>query len=239
MTNDKNGEKSLVTNKNNKIVKVGNSIAITNKILFADIEELFNRAFLIMNSKNKSLAKNKNYLLLFETDSKHLQNLEYSYQANRIEDYDTALGLFENILSRKPEHILSLVMKGNCKTRLKDFEGAIADYSKAIEIDSKFAKAYYGRGNAKDNLKDFEGAIPDYSKAIEIDPEYANAYNGRGVAKRNLKDFEGAIADYSKAIEIDPEYAAAYKNRGIAKRNLKDFEGAANDQSVYEKLSRI
>ena len=213
---------SLIPIGNNQLKKVENAIAITDKILLGEIEQLFNKAFYLINSKDLSGIE-ENYCLKLASDKDYLKRNQFKYRAKEKDDYKKAIILFSKVLKTKPKHYFSFYFKGVSKGNLKDYEGAIKDYTKAIEIDPDDAAAYYNRGIAKCNLKDYEGAIEDYTKAIEIDPDYAFAYNNRGIAKKNLKDYKGAIKDYTKAIEIDPDYTTAYNNREIAKNNLNDL----------------
>jgi len=235
---EKNKDKALVKTRGFDIIKLGNSIDITNKILFTDIEKKFNKAFLKMNSKDQSISKDKNYLLLFETDTHYGIKHKYNYEANKLEDYNIAIGLFSSILNLKPWHVLSLYMKGICKIKLKKFESAIEDLTIAIKIDHKCLSAYNARGVAKKKLNDIEGAIEDLSKAIEIAPN-SISYNNRGLIKLKLNEYEAAIEDYSKAIEFDPIFAKAYRNRGFANYKLNDFEVAIEDYSKAIEINPI
>jgi tetratricopeptide (TPR) repeat protein len=223
---DKNKiENSLIPIGSNGLVRVGNTINITNKILFGSIEKLFNKAFFLLNSKHLN-STNDNYCILLESDSNYRKINRFYWQAKEINNYNESIELLTQVILIKPSHYLSYELRGIAKKALKDYTGAIDDYSKAIEIDPKFSYAYNGRGNAKKDLKDYIGAIDDYSKAIEIDPKFAYAYINRGNLKGALNDYTGAMDDFSKAIEIDPKFSYGYHGRGNVKNVLKDYQGA-------------
>ena len=65
MTDDKNT--SLIPSGSYGLVRVGNTIDITYKILFGDIEKLFNEAFFLLNSKHLNRG-NENYCISLETN---------------------------------------------------------------------------------------------------------------------------------------------------------------------------
>ena len=160
---------SVIPIESNSLIRVNSSISITNKLLFGDIEHLFNKAFCLMIDKISENYR-ENYLLLLETDTNHRKKVKYNFGSRNEKDYTEALNVFSEILNYKPKHLLSIEMSAICKVFIKNYSGAIENFSKAIEIDPEYASAYNGRGNAKGKLKDYHGAIDDFSKAIEIDP---------------------------------------------------------------------
>jgi tetratricopeptide (TPR) repeat protein len=205
---NENKNNSLIPIGSTSLLKIENSIRITNKILFGRITDLFIKAFCLINSKEiKSI--DKDYLFLLESKPSHRKQTNYTFEANSQENYTVAIQMFQEILEINPKHAITFEMIGICKNQLNNYVGAIEYLSKAIDIDPNYEYAYNNRGNAKKNLKDYTGAIEDYSKAIDIDPNYATAYYNRGNAKCELKDYTGAIEDYSKAIDIDPNYEYA------------------------------
>ena len=202
-----------------------------NKLFYGDIEDLFNKAFYLLNSVRLDKC-DENYLLLLETDHSHNKKARYDYEATSKYDYKVALSIFQEILNRNSKHILSLEMSGICNYRLGNYSESIEDYSKAIELEPKLLFAYSKLGEVKLDIlvKDYKGAIKDFSKAIELDNKFAEAYNNRGIAKYRSNDYNGAIEDYSKAIELDElDCAIAYSNRGMAKCQLNDYNGAVED----------
>ena len=214
---------SIFGNGNLALVKV-----ICDVRCFEEIENDFNKAFCMLNSKSL-IDTSENFLVLLESHPDYRKKNKFKYIAINEIDYVNAINIFSEIIKNKPLHVLSYEMRSIAKQRLKDFIGAIEDCTKAIEIDPKYANAFHSRGVAKSNLKDYSGAIEDYTKAINIDPIYTNAFYNRGDAKSDLKDYLGAIKDYTKVIDIDPKDASAYYNRGLAKYDLKDYLGAIKD----------
>lgn len=197
---------------NNKIVaasssnlsKVSKTLYVTNKILFDEIEKLFNEAFCLLNSKH--LADSKvNYCFLVEYDRNFHNRKEFEFIAKEKNDYIKAIELFDNILSVKYNHIYSLVCRGICKRATTDFEGAMADYLKAVQFDKNCAFAYYLIGNIEFILNNFDAALVAYSKAIEIDQAFTKAYRKRATLKWKLKNFIDAEIDYAKCVELDPD----------------------------------
>jgi hypothetical protein len=161
MTEDNKKQKSLIPVVSTRLVRVGDAINITSKILFARISDLFNTAFCKMNSKDIKYD-DLNYLLFLDLNPS-FRKRNFLYEANSKENFMLVLTIFSKILKIKPRHFILLEMMGICKSKLEDYVGAIEDYYKTIKIDTYYASAYNGRGIAKGNLE-------DYSKAIVIDP---------------------------------------------------------------------
>lgn len=239
----------------NQLTRVRKSIEITNKILFGDIENLFNRAFLKMNSK--SLLPNKNYLFLFETDPNYQKVNQYLFEANTKDDYRLALNLLNSILEIKHSHRISLELAGICQFKLEKYEDSIQSFSEVTKLNIESTLAYYYRGLARYELglnKDDQGfcrkaniiwkdAIEDFSKAIEITPKDFHIYLWRGHAMERysrdspVKLYENAIKDFSKAIKLNPKSSEAYKGRGESKVWLGDYKGMINDYSIAIELN--
>lgn len=208
-----------------------NTIQSNDKILSGVIQQLFNEAFYLINSKN--IQRNEeNYCLLILSDPLYLKRKKFKFISNSIVEYKEAISLFQHVIHIKPDFKIAFNYCGVAKYSLKDFKGAIADYNKAIELDTQYAPAYLNRANSRKALKDYEGAISDYNKAIEIDPQDAFYFRNRANAKKSLKDYDGAIMDYNKAIQIDHQDTLAFNNRAIAKYLLKDYVGTIEDCNI-------
>jgi formylglycine-generating enzyme required for sulfatase activity/lipoprotein NlpI len=208
-----------------------NNMQSADKILSGVIEQPFNEAFYLINSKN--IERNEeNYCFLIQSDPQYLKRKKFKFISNSIDDYNAAISLFQHVIHIKPDFKIALNYCGVAKYSLKDFEGAIEDYDKAIEIDPQYASAYLNRANSFKALNDNESSIADYNKAIEIDPLDTLFYKNRANIKKKLKDYVGAIAGCNKAIKIEPKYAPAYYNRASIKKALKDFEGTIADCNI-------
>ena len=159
MTEDNNN--SLIPIGSTALVRVGNSIDITNKIIKEHEERpIFSniRTTKAGNSKDPNDADAYNTL-----GNEKFRLNDYN---GAIKDYTKAI---EIAIEIDPKYKYPYYNRGVAKYELKDYNGAIEDYSKAIEIDHKWANAYYNRGIAKGEIGDKAGQQSDqiiYEKLV-------------------------------------------------------------------------
>ena len=185
--------KTLVPISTTRIVRLNNSIEITNKILFQKVESIFNQAFKMINSINEE--EKTNYLYLLSTDKEYRLRTNFSFIAKSKSDYKKVIILLSEVLTLLPKNNVAYNIRGIAKLRTNDFLGAIEDFNQIIEIDPNYFSAFNNRGIVKEQLKDFQGAIEDYNRAIEIDPNNSFAYKNRGLARKEVDDLEGFNQD--------------------------------------------
>lgn len=183
---------SLIPILSTNIVRVGSVISITNKLLFGDIEHLFNAAFCLLNSK-KLANSQVNFCREFETNPIFRKREKFDFKANDNKDYFKAIELFTKVIELKSYHSISYEFRGVAKSELKLIEVSLEDFSKAIEISPENIYAYNYRGCQKSFLKDWKGALIDFTKAIEIDPNYHKPYCNKEICYGNLNDRIGLL----------------------------------------------
>lgn len=163
----------------------------TNKYFSKITSNLFNEAFILMNSR-QVLKKDENYLFKFENIQNYRKLNKFYFKAD-IVDYNEAINILDTILILNPTHKFSFELRAIAKVHVMNLNEAIEDYTKAIEFDPNYSNAYNGRGVGKLYLKEYNAAIDDFTKAIEIDPYYSIAYNNLGNAKMKLMEFRAAV----------------------------------------------
>ncbi|TRX01345.1 tetratricopeptide repeat protein [Flavobacterium gawalongense] len=194
---------------------------------------LFNQAFYLMNSNNIE-NNNEDYSSLIHTNPDFNKNRRFSFRANN-DDYKSAIVLFEQFISIKPNCKFAHNYSGVAKVNIKDYQGAIADFTKVISIDPKYANAYHNRAHIRFIQEEYEEAIIDSSKAIALNKNNGDFYEIRGTSKNNLKDFKAAIRDFTKCIELKPNNYRVYRLRAFAYYELKNYEKAIEDfNTVYD-----
>jgi Flp pilus assembly protein TadD len=167
-------------------------------------------------------------------ETANLVNFLAGYLQYQVNDYQTALVLFDQVMNSGEE--ISIVNKKNlflfsglCHYFLTQHIEAIKDFDQAIQLDPNFAIAYYNRGSSYQVLGQYEHANQDYDRAIQLNPNFTFAYNSRGASYHALGQYERAIQDYDKAIQLDPNLAVAYYNRGTSYHALGQYERAIQD----------
>ena len=148
----------IIKYNNGQLVKAGNYIAITEKIL--SLGEIHDAIFYFKRAEQK--CELANFL-------------------GALEDYTKAIEI-------NPKYAMPYNNRGLSKIELNDYLGAIEDFNKAIENLPNFSNAYRYRGFVKNELKDYLGAIEDFNKSIEIKEQNGYAYHNRGISKHRLAD---------------------------------------------------
>ena len=133
MIEENKKENTLIPIRSNGLVRVGNAISITNKILFGDIEKIFNEAFFLINSKGLSVIE-ENYCMLFELDEKYNRRNNFKYNAKEKNDYVKAIELFSSVLKMSQRHYFSHFFRGIAYYRLRKYQDAIIDFSKLLSL---------------------------------------------------------------------------------------------------------
>lgn len=83
---------------NNSLVSIERQIFIGDKIINQKIEELFNKAFKLINSKNIDISSENNFLYDFLFNEDCLMNEKYTFKAKTKDDYLIALDLLDEII---------------------------------------------------------------------------------------------------------------------------------------------
>lgn len=84
------------------------------------------------------------------------------------QQYEKALGSFEQAFTIKKNDANILAFRGQAKHQLGRLKEAIADYNQALEIQPNYAEVFHLRGLAKYELEDKTGACDDWEKANTI-----------------------------------------------------------------------
>jgi len=239
---DNNHSKQLIPSPSSlpEIKKVDSLIGITTNLIQDNIEQMFNKAFCLLNNKYK-ITEGINYYHIFEEGHESILCDERLFNFNKDVKKNTE-GVVNSIIYIDPNNYLAYILKGiasrDTNIVFDKYHGwnntqfgkiNIEDFSRAITICSKSFAAYYWRGFAYFQNEEYELASDDFSKVLEICPNIANAYYWLGNVKSELKDHEGAIYNYSKVIELDPNQDRAYIKRGEYRQGDEDWDGANED----------
>jgi tetratricopeptide (TPR) repeat protein len=125
------------------------------------------------------------------------------------QDYETALVLFQQVLTMEPDAADVYYYIGEIRRAQDDDRAARNAYQEAINRNLGFAPAFLGRARANLGLNPEADVISDLDNAIAIDPKYTDAYIERG-AYQLSSDPSAAETDLETAIELSPDSALAY-----------------------------
>lgn len=127
-------------------------------------------------------------------------------------DYEESIHLFDQALSHKPAHRLSLLSRGSAFMSLNRLDEASADFDRAIEAYPDHARAYHLRGLVKEKQGDDLGAIADFDTAIELDVGYGAAYASRAGVHQKLGHTELASKDMETVVALTKVNLETYNN---------------------------
>lgn len=242
---------------NTSIIRIEKQITIGDKILNNQIENLFNEAFYLMNSK--FIKRNSlNFYSELLKDSESFLFRDFKFQTEIKDDYIKAIEIFDKIISRKPNFKFAYYFRGIAYSRILKFEKCIADFTKTIELDNKFIYAFEYRAR----LGAFAGSkvkvqIDDYTSAINLISYNAEIQNNNNFIAFKIKLYMDsglikslsgfhweAIEDFDKMIEICKENEYKYKQhqakgyyyRASSKKELFDLKGSEEDYKKYEEV---
>ncbi len=131
-------------------------------------------------------------------------------------NYDNAIGDFNELLKRQPDHVSSRLHRGISNFYLEEYQYALADFSATLHYDPSNWSAYYYRGLLLRKCNPTQ-ALRDFSISLLLNSEYDNvgAYLHRALLYCKHNQFEEAIADYEAVNVLDREHAPALCNLAI------------------------
>ena len=230
---------------NNSLVSIERQIAIGDKIINQKIEELFNRAFKLINSKNIDSDSNYNYLADFlQNESLLLFEWERFWQDNYENDIQ-ALKIFDSIIELNKNFKLAYFFKGIIYSGYSDLQSEMVklffnkskldktenlfytesmnNFSKVLEIDDKCSYALYLRIFLNVNRGDELIALHDCNKLITLMPLCSDFYRIRGNVLLNLGKKVDSLNDFMFSLELDPSNMRTYNNLGRAHLSFENF----------------
>lgn len=131
-----------------------------------------------------------------------------------IFNFHDAIKEFDKALSIDPNHVKSLIGKGNALVKLNKEQEALKLFNKAIELDSNNAYAQVCLGGVFYRTKRYKESLDAYEEAIRIKPDYHLAWNGKGSTLFQLKQYKEALDAYNEAIRLSPTYFWPWVGKG-------------------------
>lgn len=223
--------KSVIT-VNTSLAKIEKQIAIGEKIINKTIEELFNKAFRLINSKKIDIDSNYNYLSDFLKDETLLDSEKFSFVVQNEEDYIQALELFDKIIELNGSFKLAYYFKGIVLQRIHLIEESINFISRAIEIDKEFIMAIVKRVELLEEKFEFDLALNDCNNLIIFKPDCAEFYHTRANVLFSLDKKIESINDYNISLELDNTNIRVYNNLG------RTYKSLGNDKLAKENFNK-
>lgn len=117
-------------------------------------------------------------------------------QAYNSGAYAKAIGLYDEVLKRDPDHLNAYLQRGFCHSLQREYEAAVADFTAVIQRKGDHLWAYTSRGSAYNKLGKYDLAMADFDRVIALDPKNQEAFNNRGWTHKSQGDLDAACADW-------------------------------------------
>ena len=163
----------------------------------------------------------------------YIQGRGYLQRYERVENIDTAIGLFRQALSKDSTYALAYAGLGEAYWRKykasKDpqwVEHAIETSQHAVELNDQLAPVHITVGLIYKGTGRYEEAVQEFQQALKLDSVSHEAYRGLAAAYVHLNEIEQAEATYQKVIELKPDYWAGHYDLGLFYHYLGRYEDA-------------
>jgi tetratricopeptide (TPR) repeat protein len=189
------------------------------------IDEIFNKAFFLMNTDEFIRYNGTNYYHNIDFDSKYYKAEKFPYHSRKKEDTENALPLLNEVIHRNPKFSFAYLLRGFARYNTKDIKGALEDYTNYINFVPDDEVGWFLRGNAHVASDNNHAAIEDYTKCIELTKAYGH-YPFLSYYRYVFIDRDGKIIDLFERIPIIPILWELYYDLAFVYNDLNDYAGA-------------
>lgn len=151
----------------------------------------------------------------------YLQGLGYMIRAEKEENLDYAISLFEQTIRQDPHYALAYAELGKAYwqkyklTKESDFvEKAQSSCKRAIKISDRLAPVHVTLGIIYRETGEYEEAFKEFQHALKLDLESYDAYIGLAITYAKDEKPTEAEESYKKLIRLKPSYWRAYSHLG-------------------------
>jgi glycosyltransferase involved in cell wall biosynthesis/tetratricopeptide (TPR) repeat protein len=149
----------------------------------------------------------QNVETLFQIDNLLLE----ASKVSEAGEHETAIKLYEEIISISSENISALVGIGNSYMKLQLPDKAEKFFELACLKDPNSSKAWQGLGLLALHREDVKKADISFNKSLDCDPENDKALCGLGMLRLNREDLEGAVGYFCRSLDVNPDNMSACK----------------------------
>ncbi|MDE3186155.1 MAG: tetratricopeptide repeat protein [Acidobacteriota bacterium] len=124
-------------------------------------------------------------------------------QAEETGDKQSAIELYEDILTREPEYAPACINLGTIHFHLRQYGRAEALYRRATEADPGYVLAFFDLGNVLDELERLDESIAAYRQAVALAPHYADAHYNLALAYERKGECRAALRHWQTYVRLD------------------------------------
>ncbi len=160
------------------------------------------------------------------TESLYQQAVRYA----ELSRYQEWLQYCDLALQSDPNHIPTLLLRGNGYVETGNPEAALHDFERVIQLDPQQGRALYGRAWVKGIMGDLDGEIEDATRAMNLDASLTLLYYRRlGHAYAAKGEVGRAIEYYNRVLDVEPNNPGTLFNRASLYLGMRKYEQALSD----------
>ncbi len=205
--------------------KRNKDILIANIANPSKIEDVFNKAFYLMNTEEFLRYNGTNYYYNIEFDLKYYKAEKFPYKSRKKEDTINAIPLLSSVINQNPKFSFAFLLRGFARFCTGSFQGAIEDYNKFINFVPDDEVGWYLRAKANNASNNYKAAIEDYNKCIELIKSYSH-YPFLSHYRYVFIDRDGKIVDLYERIPIIPILSELYYDLAFLYSMIDNYSGA-------------
>ncbi|MBV8306985.1 MAG: tetratricopeptide repeat protein, partial [Gammaproteobacteria bacterium] len=154
------------------------------------------------------------------------QRLQQAIALHRAGQLASARTLYQEILSREPEHFDALHLLGVTAAQSGNPQQAAVLIGRALAIDPNNAAAHVNHGLALKELGRLDAALESLRRATVLDPRLPEPHYLSGLVLMQLAQYDAALASLERAIALKPDFAPALCDRGLVLKKLRQYPAA-------------
>jgi tetratricopeptide (TPR) repeat protein len=167
---------------------------------------------------------------------KQQAKLQEANAAKDARDYETALGLFQEILAVNPTATSAYLGMGDIYLIKEDYPRAEPAYARAAKLEPRNFDAQYGHGLALQMLDRFIEAVRAYHRALTIDPDSVKANLNIATTYLQMSEPQSAVTFLEKAAALEPGNGSVRTNLGAAYERVGRNADAIDEYSAALEL---
>ena len=141
-------------------------------------------------------------------------------QAEESGEKQTAIQLYEEILSIDSEYAPAYINLGTIHFHLRQFARAEELYRRATEVDPRYVLAFFDLGNVLDELQRQDESIVAYRRAIALAPRFADAHYNLALAFERKGKNRQSLPYWQAYLKLDNRGPWADHARGQIRKHL-------------------
>jgi tetratricopeptide (TPR) repeat protein len=154
--------------------------------------------------------------------------------------FEEAIAIVDGIVTRNPENVPALSIRGQALLALKRHREAAAAFSKVIARNPRIAIVWFDLGSSFDGMGEKDRAEEAWQKAISLEPHFAEpkasmiaSKLARGEVAAALEVAKAAAASGAESAELSFEIGLAEANAGDLAGARRGFEAALRMRPSY------